>query len=84
MIYRYIKDDFNHGYQRIIREPLERDRVISSVTLEGPDRPFKIEGQDPLAPSSLVESSRVQRPAAEPMDSWLKDFYFKYLMALNF
>jgi hypothetical protein len=69
MIYRYIKDDFNHGYQRITREPLEGDRVISSGTPEGPDYPFKIEGQDPLALSSLVKSSKVRRSAAEPMDS---------------
>lgn len=68
MIYRYIKDDFNHGYQGITLEPLEGDRVISSGTPEGPDRPSKIEGQDPLALSSPVESSRVQRLAAEPMD----------------
>lgn len=68
MIYRYIKDNFNHGYQGIALEPLEGDRVISSGTPEGPDHSSKIEGQDPLALSSPVEPSRVQRLVAEPMD----------------
>jgi len=44
--------------------------VTSSGTPEGSDRPFKIEGQDPLALSSLIESSMAQRLIAEPTDSY--------------